>query len=288
MNKISLIVLNYNDYKTTSEYLNIVKNYAKIDKIVVVDNNSTDDSYEKLYKYNSDYIHVIKSDTNGGYGSGNNIGIKYAINNFNSQYILVSNPDVQFEEDIIRKMMEVYKTYDNVGIVAPIMKQHGEGDIVAWKIAKWSDDIILTNGILKKLYGNPLLYKKQEINKEVNFVDVLPGSFFMISQKAIVDAEYFDEDTFLYCEERILAYKLKKLGYRNILLGDISYIHMHSISIDKNIKSNLKKYEILCDSRLIYQKKYLKINLFKELITKLIFKIGKIERIIFYLLRNKR
>ena len=47
MSKVGMIILNYNDYETTDKYLSSIKNYKVLDKIIVVDNNSTDSSYEK-------------------------------------------------------------------------------------------------------------------------------------------------------------------------------------------------------------------------------------------------
>ena len=48
MIKSSLIVLNYNDSATTANLVKSVKSYNTIDKIIIVDNNSSDDSKEKL------------------------------------------------------------------------------------------------------------------------------------------------------------------------------------------------------------------------------------------------
>ena len=48
--KIACIVLNYKDSKTTEEYVRFAKNLAFYDYIIVVDNCSPDDSYERLLK----------------------------------------------------------------------------------------------------------------------------------------------------------------------------------------------------------------------------------------------
>lgn len=123
MSKNCLIVLNYNDYETTKTFIDNIQNYKSINNIIIVDNCSNDGSYEKLLKYSSNKIHIIKSDINKGYSCGNNIGIKYAIKNLNCEFIIISNPDVYFSEDVIYKMMNVYEEYDNIGIVAPKMIQ---------------------------------------------------------------------------------------------------------------------------------------------------------------------
>ena len=46
--KLGMCIVNYNDYETTKTLIDNVKNYKCLDKIVIVDNKSTDDSLFKL------------------------------------------------------------------------------------------------------------------------------------------------------------------------------------------------------------------------------------------------
>ena len=91
---IGCVVLNYNDYKTTTDFVLRVKEMKSIDLIVVVDNYSTDDSFHQLLSLESEKVHVIQSSKNGGYGYGNNVGIEYLKGKVD--YILIANPDVEF------------------------------------------------------------------------------------------------------------------------------------------------------------------------------------------------
>ena len=78
---ITVVALNYNDYQTMISYIDSIVDYSNINYIVVVDNLSTDDSYDKLKSYygRSQKVVVISTAYNGGYGYGNNFGIRYAI-----------------------------------------------------------------------------------------------------------------------------------------------------------------------------------------------------------------
>ena len=98
---IDVLILNYNDAETTLSYIDHIVDYKVIHKIVVVDNCSTDDSVVLFQKHHFDKVEVIATKENGGYGSGNNYGIKYLVENYNSDYILISNPDVIVEENTI-------------------------------------------------------------------------------------------------------------------------------------------------------------------------------------------
>ena len=50
---IGFLIINYNDAKTTIHLLENIKHYSCIDQIVVVDNHSTDDSFDVLKAYES-------------------------------------------------------------------------------------------------------------------------------------------------------------------------------------------------------------------------------------------
>lgn len=268
MSRIDLIVLNYNDYKTTSKFLEKIKDYKTIDHIVVVDNNSSDDSYELLLKYKSDKIHVIKSEKNGGYSYGNNYGIKYAMKEFNTEYIIISNPDVFFEEKVVDDMKKMYDKEERVAIVAPTMLINGELKWTSWKLPKFKDDLISLSDMLKRWLGDKTLYPKEHFNGEYSFVDVLPGSLFMIPANVMKKIGFFDEDVFLYCEEKMMSKRLLDRGYKNIILNNITYDHQHSVSIGKNINNSIKIYKLMADSTYIYNVKYNNIGFLKKAIYK--------------------
>ncbi|MBV4425515.1 glycosyltransferase family 2 protein [Clostridium tyrobutyricum] len=279
-----LIVLNYNDSETTKQFIKSIMRYDNINKIVIVDNCSTDDSFNELKQIEDEKIHIIKSNRNGGYAYGNNFGIKYAERQFNPKYLIISNPDVYFKKATLNACLHYINNHDKVGICTGFMKDaHGQLCIsTGWKLPRYTDDLVLSTILLKRILKyNRLLYSKEYMNKRYINVDVITGSFFLIRDTTMKNIGYFDERTFLYCEERILAFKLIKNGYHNIILKDEFFIHNHSQTIDKNIKSSIKKLKILNKSKLIYYTYYYKINFFKKAILKLFFNIGVFERFIY-------
>lgn len=282
---VAVVILNYNDYQTTCDLIETIKDYNIINNIVVVDNNSTNESYIKLKVYESNKVKVIKSEKNGGYAYGNNVGIRYAIEELNVEFVIISNPDVLFTESVIEKVIEVGMSDSKIGLIAPTMvNSNGKNAVPAWKLPTLKDDIVISFELGKKLLGDPLLYK-EELSNDVNEVDVLPGSLFGARADVFKKVDYFDEETFLYCEERILAYKLKKVGFKNILLGKVTYIHDHSVTISKFV-SDLKKQKILLESKNIYHRKYLEISKGKEMLFKALIPFIKLEKIFILLLRR--
>ncbi|CEQ31480.1 putative glycosyltransferase [[Clostridium] sordellii] len=278
---ISLIVLNYNDYETTCKYLDFVKNYSVINNVIIVDNCSTNNSYEKLKIYESEKIDVIKSDRNGGYAYGNNYGIRYAKEKYNPDYLIISNPDVFFEESIIEIMKNFIEKNNsiNIGIVSPtIINNQNSSMPIAWKIPSYWDNVFSMIIIFDKLLAQSKYYKKSHFIGEFSVVDVIPGSFFMIKSSIFYEINLFDENTFLFGEENILAYKLRKRNYQNVVLNNIFYNHDHSASINKSFNTLLLKYKILYDSLKYYNREYLKTGMFKHIIFFIFFKIGNAEK----------
>ena len=281
-----LIVLNYNDSITTIEFLKSVKDFNEIDKIVVVDNCSKDDSFSELKKYRSDKIHVIKSDYNGGYAYGNNFGIKYAIKKFNPIFLTIANPDIKFENKAlksIRKYLEGNSTIAAANIKIKNIDGHIEKP--GWNLPSFKDDIKEMFIISRIFLGK----KKSVIDNNISefqIQDVLHGCFFVIKANIMLKIGLFDERTFLFGEERILGYKIKELGMKQATLLSEECIHEHSKSINKNISSVVEKYKILYDSRLIYYTQYLKLNNIKITLYKFVRKLSLLEKRVIYLIKE--
>lgn len=270
--KIGCVILNYNDSTTTISLLNKIKSFHLLNRIIVVDNCSKDNSYQALKEFEDSKIKVIQSTRNGGYGYGNNLGIKYLKEIDNPDFILIANPDVQFTENVINQMIE--NTSDDVALIAPLtLDMSGNVQLpVAWKVPRLKDFFLFSSIVLNKLF-KPMSYTKDYFQKDICEVGCVQGSFFMINAKNIGDRIY-DENIFLYFEESCLGKMFQDRGLKTILLTNVTYIHAHSASINKTIKSEVNKRRIMLDSFLQYFKDYyhypdivIKImNLFKKII----------------------
>lgn len=276
-----LVLLNYNDYETCKKYLNNVVSYKNIDHIVVVDNASTDNSYNELLKFSSNKVDVIQTEKNLGYAYGNNFGMKYAMNKYKCKYFIISNPDVSFEDNIIESMINILEKNKDVALVAPRMKSNNSNNIInPWKQPNYFANICKMVIVLDKIFGKRFYYKSDYFKESTSTVDVIPGSFFCVKADIMKEVKYFDENTFLYCEENILAMKLKKNKYKEVVLNNCYFNHEHSTSIDKSYKGRVDKYKILYESLYYYNKEYLNIGILKKILFKFIFVISKVEKII--------
>ena len=255
-----LVVVNYNDYKNTINFINSVKKYKIIDKIVVVDNCSTDDSYLNLKKICYDKVVLLKNASNKGYGSGINLGSKYLKDNYNIKNIIVSNTDIIINsEDDLVTMLNYLK--GDVALVGPTVLENG-GINRGWKIPSVWDDVVLNIPYIhRKLRKKLLFYKDSCYDAETTVVEALSGCFFIVRADALKKVDFFDENMFLYYEENVLGSKLKRNNYKSLIINNVKIIHNHSVTID-NSMNRIKKYKELKKSQKYFHKNYSRCSLF--------------------------
>ncbi len=263
--KTGFVIINYNDFETTEKIIKNISKYKMLDEIVIVDNCSTDDSYENLLKIKNKKIKVIKSETNAGYASGINLGGKYLIEKYGKCNIIFSNPDIVIQEEKdIEILVETLNSTKSYGIVAPVVEER-EGLNRGWKIPTPMIDVALNLFYIHRFLRPKLLLYPESYYKKKTIVDVVSGCFFIMKSEALEEAGFFDENTFLYYEENIISKKLKEKGYKIILRNDVSVFHDHAITIDKNLH-NIKKYKILKESQLYFQKNYNNANILEVIL----------------------
>lgn len=274
--KTAIIVLNYNSEKETEEYVKKIKDYKVIDKIIVVDNKSTTiNAVQTLKTLESEKVAVVVSEKNGGYSYGNNFGIHY-LESLNEEYenIIISNADIEIDEEAIIKTLEFLNSNPKIAVAAPRMyySNNSPARRSAWKIRTPKLDFIHSTRLLEILFYKKLRageYSDEEYKNSALKVEAIAGSFFAIKYNVLKEINYFDENVFLFYEEDILSHKLKNLGYEIYSLNDIKFIHYESQTIRKSF-NYLKKMRILYNSKMYYQKEYNKINLMQIIIFKIL------------------
>ena len=272
MSKIGMVILNYNDYETTFDMINQIKDYKVLDHIIIVDNHSTDLKYDKLKKIKSNNIDVIQTDENKGYAYGNNYGIKYLNDNYDVDYIIISNPDILVNEKCIINLKKDLDENKNISIIAPVVNQLGE-KLRGWKLPSYSDELLSNINYIHRIAAKRTLYPNEYYNEKLTKVEVVSGCFFMARKKDFEKIDYFDDGTFLYYEENIIGKKLKDINKDTYIDNEVSVIHNLSVSVNKSF-SSIKKYKILKESQKYYEKKYNNLNIFKMILLRLLYYIS--------------
>ena len=248
---LTCVILNYNDSDTTISLHHKIKDYHVLDKIVIVDGASTDDSYEKLAAILNEKTVLLSADRNGGYGYGNNIGIRYS-SSLGAKYVLIANPDVEFSEHAIIACLNMIKKNENSVAVAPRI----QGRQPAFSFAPPLKDTLSSSIILNKFFSPRYYPPRFFLDKNFCEVFALPGSLVMFDIDKFMNCGLYDEEVFLYNEEVIIGKKFKEYGYKSILCLNESYQHFHSVSVGKAYKTSLKPKKFELASHALYLRKY--------------------------------
>ncbi|MCH5166312.1 MAG: glycosyltransferase family 2 protein [Erysipelotrichales bacterium] len=278
---IGFVIVNYNDSKNTIKLINSIKDFNCIKRIVVVDNNSSDKQFELLERLEINNLKIIRNKENYGYAKALNVGAKYVNDSLNDPIICMSNSDVLVEsEDVIKTLANMIN--DDVKCVMPKIKE-GDNFAYGWKSTNAFLDLVSNIPLINRAIRDKVInYDESYFNKESVVVDVPYGCFFLIDGTTLKNIGYFDEKTFLYYEEYILAKKLKRINKLTMLNTTVYVSHIHDAVIGNNL-SKLNKYKAYKKSQLYYEKEYNNANF----IEMLLFKIFYLFNLIPYKLKSK-
>ena len=187
MNNLKDLTVIIVTFKTNEDILyNCINSISKDVNIINIE-NSNDTSHKKKIEQKYNNVKVILSGKNLGYGGGNNLGIQKS----ETRYILISNPDVVYNNNFFEEVKNYLKDDLNFSIIGP----------------SYNDEKILS-------YGSFDLSKN--LNKFDKFhlkeVDWVVGCTMLLDTKKINENFYFDENFFLYFEEADLCRRIKLKG----------------------------------------------------------------------------
>lgn len=281
----AMIILNYNDSDNCISLVSAVKNFGCIDRIIVVDNCSTDGSYEKLLPYADEKTDVVQTDKNGGYSYGNNYGVRIAVDRYYADKLVLSNTDVIVDEETLSASLNAIGK-DNIAYCAPLMQYSykSEPEPMSKRSKNWFSMLMnktITGTLIRKA-------RKPKAHPEgLHKIEIMFGALFCITAESFSEVGMFDEHMFLYFEEETLFYKLNKKGYETIADGDHKYIHAHGASINKSIKGKYRKFVEGAKSEKYFWFNIVKINAFSKLIYNILASIIRFERFVGYTLTGR-
>lgn len=263
---VLIVILNYKTYEMTLDLVSQLKKIKyKNYQIMVIDNNSNNGSKEELERHKDGNYIFYPNSVNSGYAAGNNIGIKYAVDN-NFDYTWILNNDVKIiNEDCLNILIGSFVD-DKIASVGPKIIDL-DGNICSPYVKRpsvWN----MTLGVVS--YKN----NRDKFQNTSGFVYRLHGCCMILNNKVMKKVDYFDERTFLYCEEEILAEKFISMGYVSFYNPKVEVLHMESSTVNKEFsKKNKQKNNIYFNSLDLYMKDYRKYNVITRFFIKTVKKL---------------
>lgn len=229
---VGIIILNYNTYEDTVNCINSIKKTTTDPyKIYLIDNASTADCTNKISeKYiNDKNVQLILSQTNLGYSGGNNLGI-LAAKKDGVEYYLIVNSDVTFDNNVVRILKDKIK--NDIKVAAPQIIKTDETN-GQWLIHTYDFKF----GVMDRMPFH-LIAKKFNIcnihiqagKDEMIFQGMSSGACFMTTAEVFTNGVLFDDNVFLYSEERILSIVMKERAYKSIYAPEAVVHHFEGKS----------------------------------------------------------
>ena len=281
MNKQTHIILvNYNGYKDTIECIKSLKNLKYNNyKIIIVDNASSDNSINELNKYVGDNLLLLKSNENLGFSGGNNIGIKYALEN-DADYVMLLNNDTEVEPNFLEYMINAAESDKSIGIVGCKIKYYDNKNLLwyAGGQVNWFKFIGEHFGMREEDNGQYDKFKK---------ISFMTGCCMLIKREVIEKVGMLPDEYFMYFEDVDFCVKVQEAGYK--IVYEPKAVIYHKVGISGGGEESPFSIKWCTRNRIYFMNKYsYKVSKGKFILSNLFFYTTRFIRIIQYYLKSDK
>ncbi len=234
---MSTVTVQIVTFNSADDIINCLKAISyqsfRVTEIIIVDNNSSDQTIEKIEdwrKNNTIAIKIVRNSENVGFAGGHNL----AINLTHSDYVLVLNPDVVLDKDYISQLVDVLEKNPNTGSVS--------GKLYRNRNQKILDSTGLT---IKK---NRRVFDRGSNEVDTGQWDVECNVFGVSGAAAIYrrtmiknisfEKRFFDERFFAYKEDVDVAWRAQIFGWSSM------YVPIAKANHSRGWKEHKKREEI--------------------------------------------
>lgn len=238
--KIAVIIINYNGLNDTIQCLNSVLKSTVMVYPIVIDNGSKNNEAFLLKKIFPN-VHILRSEQNGGFSAGNNIGIKFALKN-NFDYICLLNNDTEIDKHCIERLVNNIKEDT---MVVPLIKYYSRPDLVWY-----------AGGSILKNKGNAIhlnMDKSSSINHDY-YCSFATGCCWLAPKNFYSEVGLLSEEYFMYCEDLDYSIRIEQNRKKIFFVHDAVVYHKVSASSGGNYSPFSTFY--LTRNRLYLLRKY--------------------------------
>ncbi len=219
MKSVVVILVHYNNFDDTNACVESLLQSKEIDlKIIIVDNSQPNDT--RLTAFDQlDNLHVISNRENIGFGRANNVGIKYALEAYELDHLLILNNDTIVPEQSIKTLIDQFDHTPNIGIATCRINYFDDRE----KVWYGGGEVDYTKGwpVIADLnsYGTE---NGAEKSRPITFSS---GCVMMFSKESIDKIGGFDSDFFMYVEDLELSIRCLRAGYSIWYTSDAIIYH---------------------------------------------------------------
>ena len=221
--KIFVIIVTYNGARWIDKNIPSLLDSAYPVHIIVIDNKSTDNTLELLYRYSE--LDIIKSETNLGFGKANNIGMQRALD-LGADYMFLLNQDAWVFNDTMSSLVSKMQRYPNLGLLSPL---HYSANVTD----------------LDQSFATYYSRKTQDLDNSTAIVPFVNAAAWILSRQCVEKVGFFEPLFGHYGEDRNYC---DRVSYHKFLIGidaDAKIVHDRIITRNFNKDITQSKFKIL-------------------------------------------
>ncbi|HMQ35228.1 MAG TPA: glycosyltransferase family 2 protein [Chloroflexaceae bacterium] len=243
---VYLVVLNWNGYGDTHECLESLRRLAYPNyRVLVVDNNSSDDSPERVAAAHPE-AELLRCARNLGIAAGYNAGIRAALER-GAAYVVPMNNDLDCDPLFVTHMVAAQRAWPRCGVVMPKIFYYEERERIwsAGAYARWMPSNIVMRG--RQQRDGPAFAEDAEI-------EFAPSCCLLLSRE-LAERVGFDEGYFFYYDDWDFCMEARKAGFSIVYAAQARLWHKVSRST-KNSPKSLRWWRVFGQSCVRYHRKH--------------------------------
>lgn len=225
MKKLAIILVNYHSEADLAEVIPSVekslipKGFER--KVIVVDNASTDEGWEKVQKVCKPFAdtHLIRSLPNTGFAGGNNLGIMWAKRWGGDQFLLL-NVDTKVHENFVVELIKAVQKSDRVGLASPKIYFYPGFEFHKDRYEKSDLGKVIWYGGGVIDWSNMVGYHRQvdevdqgQFGEKVEQTEFSTGCAMLVTREAVEKVGLLDEKIFFSWEDVDYSIRARKMGF---------------------------------------------------------------------------
>ncbi len=219
---MAAVLVNYNDSERSLSLARMLSSFQLFRTIVIVDNNSREEERAKMKKEKEDEIVILYSKVNGGFGAGNNIGLRYLKEQESPFVVLTINPDIVPTKKACLDCYQFLSDHPEIAACSTLMTQKGKRTRNYYDIPTFSSTMKGDGNFSRRI-------RSREDHEGYFTCGFVRESFCFYRFDAFEKVGFFDENIFLYNEGATVAFQLEKLGFKQAIILDGEMVEHHHV-----------------------------------------------------------